>query len=277
MLEHLEPILERLAQYVHPALYRGDEAAARAGLEQVQAELAAAGETPDAEALALFLQHLEFQVDEYFAGAGLEPDERSAARRQIVMRALEALAPAARTPAGQVLRARTLFEVACLADRAGLKELPTPEGDALAAQVPLVDRDNAFWSYLSTWAFDHRLTDQMFEAYTEYLVHRKPSLSRYNWERLRLMYLLTSGQAIFRDVEAVIDRLPNKVRADSFGQHIQPRCEEAGVWDERLQMMFELRQMDLGDRDQHPLPTGLDRRFRRHPWDETESAPPAAP
>jgi hypothetical protein len=279
MLEQLDATLEALAKPVHGALYAADEAAARGALAQAEAawaaQTAAAG-AGEAEAAACYLRLLRFQVDEYFAGRGQEPEGKRALSREVIRQALAELEPPAATPQGAVMRARTLFHIKCIADRTGVQELPEAAGEELAAQVPEPDRDNAFWSFLSAWAFDHRLPDRMFEAYSEYLVHRKRSLSHYNWERLRLMYLLTSGQAIFRDVEAVIDRLPNAVKAESFGRHIQPRCEEAGVWDERLQMLFELKLFDLGDRDPRPLPPGLDRHFRRHPWDETDLAPPPA-
>ena len=273
MLEHLETKLEQLAKPVHTALYAADEAAARSALAEAQAawrESSASAEPGEAEVLGYELQLLEFQVNEYFIGRGEAPDVRRELGRQAILQALETLTPPAQTEAGAVMRARTLFHLSSLADRTGTRELSRAEGESLAAQVPHVDRDNCFWSFLSTWAFDHSLPDIMFEAYTEYLVHRKPTLSRYNWERLRLMYLLISGQAIFRDVEGVLDRLPNLAKANSFGSYIQPRCAEAGVWDERLQMLFELKLIDFGDRMQEPLPDGLDRHFRRHPWDETE-------
>src|SRR5438046_1245359 len=107
MLEHLEPTLERLALLVYPGLYAGDEPAARAGLAQAQAQCAAGmGAKADQEALGIYSRYLAFQVDEYFAGAGLGVDERKALRGQVLARALQDLQAPAQTEAGKVLRAR---------------------------------------------------------------------------------------------------------------------------------------------------------------------------
>jgi hypothetical protein len=272
MLEQLEAKLESLGRKVHAALYRADEAGARAALAETAAALAAQDSPPEElEALQYQLRLLQFHIDEYFAGQGTEPEDRKAARAAVIDRFVHDL-PEAQTAEGRTVRARILFQVAARADRSGQRELSRAEGEALVAVVSPEDRDNAFWAFLAGWAFDHRLADYVFEAYTEYLVRRKSMLSRYNWERLRLMYLLASQQAIFRDVEAVIDRIPAPTKAASFGSYLKPRCEEAGVWDERLQMMYELKSMDLSDRISEPLPPGMDRHFRQHPWDETEIA-----
>ena len=79
-------------------------------------------------------------------------------------------------------------------------------------------------------------------------------------------------------METVLDRLPDKPRADMFGRYILPRCQEAGLWDERLQMLYELKLIDLGDKPPSPPPPGHEGKFQRHPWDEAEpgGTPPAS-
>lgn len=255
MLEHLDSRLDALAQPVFAALYRSDAGASQAALSAAEAALSTIdGHDSERAAHSLYVRWLRLIREVRLAAldTGELRQKQLAAALNGALDYLAALAPA--SAAGQAMLARVGFIVGCIADQEGVKVFSPAVARRQLEQISLEDRDNATWSWLALWAFRHAAADELFEAYTEYLVRRKPQLTRFNWERMRLMYLLGTGAAIFRDVEAVIDKLPHIYQARQFGAQLMPACADCGIWDERLQMKYELRIIDLEDRELEPLP-----------------------
>lgn len=254
MSEQVDAMFERWSQPVHAAMRNNVEPLAHAALAEAETDRAALDPAgPDTEALNVALRLLRLQTDTYFTPSAA-PGE--AARARILGLLDSAAAEFAsldpESAAGRVMRGRARLYVACAADRARLRELPAAQLNELLAALPPEDRDEASWYCLAYWAFKHAHLDHMFDVYTEFLVRRKPTMTRYNWERIRLLHLLTAGQAIFRDIEAAIDKLPHKRQAVQFADYIKPRCAELEMWDEKLELKFVLKMVDLEEREQEP-------------------------
>jgi hypothetical protein len=236
--ERATPWYRRWIDPVTDALYKRELSRARELL--YAGRLAAArGDIAPAEAAAkagYLLDYMEYHIAKVIdAATALEQcsefDER-----------LSRVCP---NPHADALRRKLLLQFRCSAERIGYRELAVFDFQQLYDSVPASERNDEFWHFVSSWAFTHYHTGILEHAYEEYSFNVGSFMTDWLYWRVRLMYLLSAGQATEEDVRHLLDHLTIIEHLNDFEHKFVPALKRADMWGPVLMEVLETRRVAI--------------------------------
>jgi hypothetical protein len=165
----------------------------------------------------------------------------------------EALSAPASDSGADALRRRLLLQFRCSAERLGHRPLTIPEFEALVAAVPEEERNDEFWHFSSTWAFAHGLSGVLEQAYGEYSVNRGPFMADWLWWRVRLMHLLSTGEATAEDVRQLLHTVDLTEHLADFQRTFIPVLERSGMLTAEVAALVRQREELIASRSREDI------------------------
>jgi hypothetical protein len=226
-------------QWIEPvttALYVRQLTQARDNLYAARTAIARGAVTPveAAEKASVLLDYMEYHIAKVVDPVGALDDCGEYEERLQLQSSI---------PTVNGLRAKLLLQFRCSAERIGYREFEVREFEDLYDAVPVNDRNDEFWHFVSTWAFTHFHTSILERAYEEYSVNRGSFMTDWLWWRVKLMYLLSANRAVEEDVAHLLNNLSITEHIRDFDHTFKPALVRAELWTPLIVELFELRRI----------------------------------
>jgi hypothetical protein len=143
------------------------------------------------------------------------------------------------------LRRKLLLQFRCSAERLGYADFELADFRTLYDSVPDAERNDEFWHFVSSWAFQHFHTGILEQAYEEYSFNVGSFMKDWLYWRVRLMYLLSAGRADEDDVRHLLDNLTIQEHLGDFRSRFVPALRHVGLWGPVQIELLEMRRVDI--------------------------------
>ena len=115
----------------------------------------------------------------------------------------------------------------------------------LQQQIPSGRGNLEIWYGAALWAYHNRHMDVLEEA-LEFCVMGYPGcVDEQVWRMCNLMYRLSSGRAISKDVECLIQCFEHPVQLSQFREDLLADCNAAGLMNPEMQYCLDRREREL--------------------------------
>jgi hypothetical protein len=221
------------------AMYEADRTAAETALQNARHQLAQAREFNEdqRQALTISLHYIEYRMEKAVGGPCCAATHFLDTQRM--------LAGATVGPVSSAMQCKLLLMLNSSGERAGYSPFTEESFGRQFHGVPSGDRDQEFWYYVASWAFNHRNTEYLELAYEDFLTRADDVLSESLFRRVHLMHMLLNHRARRQDLEELIRRSKLSQQLMEFRRHIWPVCKEQGLVDEALEHMLTAKEAEL--------------------------------